>query len=274
MPEALAARATMPTTAGPFYGSLEQGTGMVTLVDAGTTADAFWASATFTNPTDGSPVPWDYGFGFHEAADRGAVQQVFLVSPGAWYYASYPSGVLESGSAPSFNPSPGAANTLDLFVAGGTASLCVNGQFVATMPLPPAIPSDVYVATGLLNQTMVDGRVIGYRDFAVRGVPATIAQRTCEWTGTWDTPYGPLRLTQDGSTVSGDYDWDQGQISGAASGWMLSGGWNEAPTRQPPTDAGELRFTMGEDCQAFTGIWRYGSTGEWLTGWSGERRGS
>jgi hypothetical protein len=31
---------------------------------------------------------------------------------------------------------------------------------------------------------------------------------------------------------------------------------------------------MGEDCQAFTGIWRYGSTGEWLTGWSGERRGS
>jgi hypothetical protein len=93
----------------------------------------------------------------------------------------------------------------------------------------------------------------------------------CDWTGTWSTSYGTMRLTQSGSAVSGDYEWDQGQITGAVSGNVLQGTWNEAPSRQPPSDAGEIVFTMGADCRTFTGEWRYDASGEWQAGWSGER---
>jgi hypothetical protein len=273
----LAARAQAPILTGPFRGPLEQSLGDITYVRAGTTVETFAATATLVNPTDGSTVPWDYGFAFHEVPDRGAVQQLFVDSSGIWYYASYPMGVLESGAAPSFDPRPGATNTLDLAVADGTARFCVNGQLAATVSLPPAVASEVYVATGLLegNRDIVEGRVINYGNFTVWALPVATAQMppptTCQWTGTWDTEFGPMRLSQSGASVSGDYDWDQGLITGTVSGNVLRGTWNEAPSRQPPTDAGEVELTMRDDCQSFTGRWRYGSSEAWRIGWFGQR---
>jgi hypothetical protein len=95
----------------------------------------------------------------------------------------------------------------------------------------------------------------------------------CSWTGAWWSPvFGSLRLAQVGLSVSGDYDWDQGQIGGTVSGNTLGGRWSEAPSQPPdPADAGEFVFVMAADCQSFTGQWRYGSSGEWFTNWSGER---
>ena len=264
-----------PPLSGPWRGTLEQRQGNLTRADGGVSVTDFVATVLFSNPTTSTTVPWEYGFAFRQTADQAEVQQIFIDSNGGWYYASYPQGVLASGEAPSFNFSPGASNALDLVVEGDTASFCLNGQFVNTVQLPPAVASDVYLVTGFFDTTIVTGRLVAYDGFAVWALPATTAQQvpstTCQWTGTWDTEFGPLRLTQSGDTVSGDYDWDQGQISGTVSGNVLRGTWNEAPSRQPPTDAGEVALTMRDDCQSFTGQWRYGSSEPWRTGWFGQR---
>jgi hypothetical protein len=95
----------------------------------------------------------------------------------------------------------------------------------------------------------------------------------CNWTGTWRSPvYGDVRLRQSGSTVSGDYDWVQGQISGTVLGDTLAGTWNEVPSSPPdPADSGEFVFTISADCRSFVGQWRYDSSGQWYTDWSADR---
>jgi hypothetical protein len=266
-----------PTLSGPWDGGLEQRQGSSSRANAAVSVANFVATAMLYNPTTSTTVPWDFGFAFRETADERAVQQIFIDSRGNWYHASFPQGVLASGVASSYNFSPGAGNALDLVVEGETASFCLNGQFVSTVQLPPAVASDVLLVTGLLegDQSIVTGRVINYENFSVWALPSTTAQTvppsTCQWTGTWDTEFGSLRLTQRGDTVSGDYDVDQGQISGRVIGDTLSGTWNEAPSRQAPTDAGEIVFKMAADCQSFDGKWRYAFGDTWYFDWAAER---
>lgn len=260
---------------GPWYGPLEQRVGNITRANADVWVADFVATAIFYNPTTSTTTPWDFGFAFRQTADGQGIQQIIIDSNGNWYYADYPNGVLASGEALSYSFPPGLPNTLDLVVEGDTASFCLNGQFVSTVQLPPAVASDVYLATGLFDTTVISGRVIDYEGFSVWALPAATAQvippSTCQWTGTWDTAFGRMRLSQSGSSVSGDYDVDQGRISGTVSGQMLRGTWTEAPSRQPPADAGEVELTMGADCQSFSGQWRYGSSEAWRTGWFGQR---
>ena len=95
----------------------------------------------------------------------------------------------------------------------------------------------------------------------------------CVWTGTWDTDWGMMDLQQSGSTVTGTYTWDDGRIVGTTSGNMLIGTWSEDADENPyspPNNAGDVEFTMSDDCISFSGRWRYGSSGEWGT-WSGHR---
>lgn len=99
---------------------------------------------------------------------------------------------------------------------------------------------------------------------------AVLAQN-CDWTGTWNTDYGQMVLQQSGSTVTGTYTSNQGQIKGTVSGSKLTGTWSEVPSRTPPDDAGDFEFTISDDCNSFSGNWRYGSTGGWSGGWSGTR---
>ena len=80
-----------------------------------------------------------------------------------------------------------------------------------------------------------------------------------------------MRPTQGGDTVSGDDDWDQGQFSGTVEGDTLSGTWQEAPSRQASTDAGEFVLKMAADCQSFDGKWRYASGDTWYFDWAAER---
>jgi hypothetical protein len=92
------------------------------------------------------------------------------------------------------------------------------------------------------------------------------------WTGKWESKeWGTMELTQTGSSVAGDYTWDQGKIDGTVNGDVLRGTWSEAPSYAPPTDAGDFEFTLSSDGNSFTGKWRYGSSGEWEGDWTGER---
>jgi hypothetical protein len=76
------------------------------------------------------------------------------------------------------------------------------------------------------------------------------------WTGTWSTNFNQMRLVQTGSTVEGRYDYDDGHLTGAVSGNVLKGRWDEAPTRKGQ-DAGPFEFTLSADSRSFTGTWRH-----------------
>ena len=103
-------------------------------------------------------------------------------------------------------------------------------------------------------------------------LPAVSAQ-SCDWTGTWKTNWGNMELQQFDNNVTGTYTHDRGRISGTVFGNMLIGTWSEDAQENPympPDNAGEIEFTISEDCSSFDGRWRYGSSGEWRT-WSGTR---
>lgn len=99
---------------------------------------------------------------------------------------------------------------------------------------------------------------------------STAQSQNCDWTGTWNTNWGEMKLTQSGNTVTGEYTWDKGKITGTVSGQVLKGTWSESPSYSPPNDAGDFEFTK-TTCDSFEGKWRYGSSGEWRTDWSGTR---
>lgn len=93
----------------------------------------------------------------------------------------------------------------------------------------------------------------------------------CSWTGNWNTYFGNMTLTESGNIVVGTYEADGGRINGTVSGNKLIGTWSDAPTYTPPTQAGDIEFNLSEDCNSFSGRWRYGSEGNWSTNWSGTR---
>lgn len=93
----------------------------------------------------------------------------------------------------------------------------------------------------------------------------------CDWTGTWDSNWGQMVLSQSGNSVTGTYTHDQGRIQGTVSGDKLIGTWSESPSYSPPSDAGDLELTMSSDCKSLSGNWKYGSEGSWSGDWTGTR---
>jgi hypothetical protein len=162
---ALASRDSASSLAGPLSGALTQEQGFNTTAGAGVSVTSFIASATFINPTDVDAGLWDFGISFHRTPE--GAQQVIVDSAGVWYYSPFPEGTLDSGFDPTFNASPGGANTLDLVVDGNQALFGANGQFLATFDLPPATAADVEVGTAYFADATIAGRVVGYEDFEV-----------------------------------------------------------------------------------------------------------
>jgi hypothetical protein len=75
---------------------------------------------------------------------------------------------------------------------------------------------------------------------------------------------------QSGNSVTATYTHDQGRISGTVKGNVLSGRWNEVPSRKPPNDAGLVELTLAAGGKSFTGKWRYGFSGPLdRTDWTG-----
>ncbi|MGE5405292.1 MAG: hypothetical protein ACM3PP_10205, partial [Candidatus Saccharibacteria bacterium] len=91
------------------------------------------------------------------------------------------------------------------------------------------------------------------------------------WSGTWNTTWGEMKLTQDGSNINGTYVHATGKISGTLNGRTFTGKWSEAPTYTPPYEAGDVVITISTDGKSMTGKWRYGTSGDWQTNWRGTR---
>lgn len=105
----------------------------------------------------------------------------------------------------------------------------------------------------------------------VTGVGTAAPPPLLNWAGEWNTDWGTMILTQDGSSVVGTYTYDSGRITATVQGDTLVGTWSEAPSYAPPVDAGDFVLTISADRKSFTGAWRYGSTGEMSGGWNGTR---
>ncbi len=188
----LAAREDSASIAGPVTGEIIQEDGFSMTVGAGLETEDFSATVTFTNPSDGSGTPWDYGFTFHQTPD--AAQQIAIDSDGVWYYTPFPGDPLESGFVPAFDATPGGTNRVDLVVDGDAGLLGVNGELVTSIVLPPAVASDVQIGSGYFSTTTQTGRAIGYDGFEVWPLPIVAGAAvtvTPESPGTApDTPSG------------------------------------------------------------------------------------
>ena len=97
------------------------------------------------------------------------------------------------------------------------------------------------------------------------GASSRAAAAPCgDFSGVYQTQYGPLRLTRSGDQVRGVYSSDEGKdsiINGTVRGNVLSGRWME------PGRKGTFRFTLDPDGRSFTGSFAFdgdrNEAGEW-----------
>jgi len=90
-----------------------------------------------------------------------------------------------------------------------------------------------------------------------------------QFTGKWDTDWGGMNLLQVGNTLTGTYDYEGGKIQGTIDGNTATGTWSEAPSYQPPLNAGDFIFILSADGKIISGKWRFGSCD-----WDGDIRGT
>lgn len=80
------------------------------------------------------------------------------------------------------------------------------------------------------------------------------------WAGKWKSDWGRITLHVQGNSVTGRYGHKNGTLTGTTSygGRVLSGKWRQAPSYNPPKDAGVYVFKMSPDGRSFSGTWWYG----------------
>ena len=99
------------------------------------------------------------------------------------------------------------------------------------------------------------------------GSGGTTAPSMATWSGVWITNFGPLTLTQRGSSVSGTYSHDGGSLTGTVNGSGLTGTWVERD------DRGTFSFQISADGASFTGSWKETHPSPSQGGpWSGKRK--
>ena len=85
------------------------------------------------------------------------------------------------------------------------------------------------------------------------------------YAGLWETSYGRMRLSQEGSTVSGEYSYTStSTIAGEVEGDRLTFEYSEGETQ------GEGWYELAEDGESFLGRWRENGSERWRQ-WRGTR---
>lgn len=86
---------------------------------------------------------------------------------------------------------------------------------------------------------------------------ASFAQ-SCSYTGSWDSNFGKMKLTQSGNQVTGTTP--DGKISGTIKSYGLKAvWWRGGGSYNPPTNGGEVVFYISPDCKQLAGDWRQGT---------------
>ncbi len=80
------------------------------------------------------------------------------------------------------------------------------------------------------------------------------------FTGHWtSSQWGEHYIQIQGDTVRIIYAHDDGRVIGTLRGMTVTGWWTEVPSRQGPSDAGDVTFTLtrGDQSRSIDGSWRY-----------------
>lgn len=87
--------------------------------------------------------------------------------------------------------------------------------------------------------------------------------------GTYDTPFGDFRIKQDGTSVSGCYEFDEGIFDGGIENRMMKLTWQE---KGETKEKGPAMMFFSKDGKQFAGVWSTGSFENGLSGeWSGKK---
>lgn len=143
------------------------------------------------------------------------------------------------------------------------------------MSLMPSLPARVFVhrrAEAIRTRSIGDClRLLASLGFgllmifvAPRGALAQDADFSGDWQTYWRTGSAVLSLTQEGDTVSGTYQPDDGRVDGTVDGRVLRGTWEQ------PGSSGQFVFALSEDGEVLTG--RFGN-GEYWNGFREEAAG-
>lgn len=124
--------------------------------------------------------------------------------------------------------------------------------------------SDGESFTGTWQASGGSGEWNGWRP----GLNSSVTGSAPNFTGTYTTTYGAMRLTQTGNKVTGTYSFsDQSSLTGTVSGNTLTLTYTE------PTATGEGEFVLAPDGNSFAGKWRAQGSTEWQE-WTGTRTGT
>src|SRR5579883_282912 len=124
-------------------------------------------------------------------------------------------------------------------------------------------PTAAGASPGTLNIT-ISGQSTPAASVALTG--SGTASSAANFTGQWNTDFGPMSLTQTGASVTGTYPNFNGTISGTVTGNVLNANWSDN------TGTGTLRFTQSVDGNSFTGTWtRLTGSGNPGGTWNGTR---
>jgi hypothetical protein len=133
----------------------------------------FTVTATFVNPDSLADENWDFGICFHWTLGLdGQISQMEIVtvdSKGWCYYAPWPAGGARGEvQIETFEPTPGATTTIDLWVVERDAVVGVDGRCRVPLPLDlPPHASGVAPGTGFHPSTRHSGRKIRVKNFEV-----------------------------------------------------------------------------------------------------------
>ena len=167
--ERMAAMMNAPVASLP-PGTLQQQTTGFGFAPAGISLANVYVTATFVNPTDLSTNS-DAGIGFRDLNNDTEFRFV-VRSDGVWALAVGTAAPIVQGTAPNFDATPGASNTLEVIAHGATGLLAVNGVVLQQVDLSANLNAgDVYIASGMYGSDTVEGRQVSYSDFAVYQLP-------------------------------------------------------------------------------------------------------
>jgi len=124
--------------------------------------------------------------------------------------------------------------------------------------------------TGGVSQDADQGTVVAIGTQTQSGF--TVNESKCSFAGDWSSNWGDMQFSQEGNVIDGTYTYDSGKISGTVNGNVLVGKWFESPSYAEPNDAGDIEFSISNDCSSFSGNWRYGSSGSWNGDWTATRK--
>ncbi|MCA1692163.1 MAG: DUF4239 domain-containing protein [Actinobacteria bacterium] len=159
----------------------------------------------------------------------------------------------------------------------GLLAAVVSFSCLLTVVLDYPFAGDVSVGTDAFKQGAL-------AEFWASDEPHVVARGETEkdlsaqqMVGVWNSDaYGVLLFRQTGDEVRGVYREAQGTVVGRVSpDGVLRGWWCQAPSRQPPDDAGDVEWRLVEtsDGETVYGNWRYGTQGPFRGGWDLNRVG-